>query len=83
MPIEKEKPNRKVAGLQKRLDAAEVSEKEKGWRRTLAHDLNTLIAWADYELNVRGSNAEMRFAQSVLRVVARVAEFEGIRRKTK
>ena len=85
MPIEKEKPSAVEARLYQRLQLAELAKEGQGeaWKTRLANDLNTILARAQYHLEQDADESDIDFARAVLRVVGRVAEFEGIRRSVK
>ena len=51
------------------------------WRNELAKDLNAILARVQYSLETGGDESDMEFSCAALRVIARVADFEGIDRQ--
>ena len=81
MPIEKEKVSELVTRLHNRCDRLQLADKQaEEWQTKLADDLNTILWRARYYLEQDADETDIDFARAVLRVVGRVAEFEGIRR---
>jgi hypothetical protein len=86
MPIEKEKrPLRDdTADIAKRLQARcetmmLADKQDEQWKIDVADDLNTILVRVRHHL-MHADESDIIFARAVLRMVARVAEFEGIRR---
>lgn len=50
-----------------------------GWQNECAGDLNSLLHHAGQPLGFRPSDADIAIAEATLRIVKRVAEFEGIK----
>lgn len=79
--IEKTKPLNLSVHLHMRCQAALLAEKQKEpWQIELAEDLNVILTRAQWHLECNPDRTDVAFAKSVLRIVARVSEFEGIRR---
>jgi len=79
MPIEKEKMSKRALKLQMQcLDSLLAIKQDTGWQRILANDLNIVLNRA--VCNLESGDNDTAFANAALRIVARVAEFEGIRR---
>jgi len=86
MPIEKEKrplkekPSDMAGRLHARCQSAMLADlQDEEWKTKLADDLNTILARAQYHLEQDADESDIDFARAVLRVVGRVAEFEGIK----
>jgi hypothetical protein len=74
---------RTVAAIRKQIQGLCYDEAgESNWRKDVARDLNTMLAGIDCALSTNDIS-EIRFAEATMRIVARVAEFEGIRRAGK
>ncbi len=79
MPIEKEKD---VVGefLEQCRKITFSPRQQFRWKYQIADDLNYLLDRATYFLETSADESDIQAAQVTLRIVARVAEFEGIRR---
>jgi hypothetical protein len=58
-------------------------EHDKGWANEVASDLNRLIRFVINRDDFHGNQLDVKFTSAVLRIVERVAEFEGIEAKGK
>ena len=91
MPIEKEKrplkdkPSDMAIVLQRRCINAKLDPAQtETWKADVAEDLNTILARVQYHLTSEiVDESDIDFARAALRTIARVAEFEGIRRAGK
>lgn len=58
----------------------DTKNQRAAWGNELAHDLNQLLVRAGTDMSWQSpSRSEMEHAEATLRVVKRVAEFEGIK----
>jgi len=58
-------------------------EQPSDWQNAVAFDLNKLLYRGEQELRTAPNETNLDFAKTVLRIIKRVAEFEGIRRSVK
>ena len=54
-------------------------DQSEAWKNKLARDLNHLLGRAQYFLETSGDESDVAAACATLRVVKRVAEFEGLK----
>lgn len=57
-----------------------ADEQDQHWQANVADDLNTILTRLPVYLRREDDPSDVVFARALLRIVARVAEFEGIRR---
>jgi len=82
---ERRKVERQCRQLHKECNEIElaVAGHSEEWKNQVAQDLMMLLGRAQYFLETDRDESDVAAAQATLRIVRRVAEFEGIRRQTK